>query len=247
MKKLFLFCLLLLVGCNKAMDLSVSELSNRFDKLELNKIDIEKALVGITQDFEQKELTDISEEMKKYVDFSKIKQSVFYKNEELFVFIYESKEESIKKGINQYFDDILSESIEPSLRESIVNRMEYQYEDFYIYVAGPKQERILEKILETKTLLFHNTIKLSDDISSVKFGVNLTNDIVAWSTKLNEEFGYIVLSNPDDEIEKDLDEYFEKNKDKLNGSLLKMSKNDIVLYVVSEDNNQILKIINEFQ
>lgn len=247
MKKLFLFCLLLLIGCSKTVDLSISELSKQFDQLELNRIDMEKALVEIIQDFEQKELTDISGEIQKYVDFSKIKQSVFYKNEELFIFIYESNDETIKKGISHYFDDILSKSVEPSLRESIVNRVEYEYEDFYIYVAGPKQERILEKILETKVLLFHHTTKLSDDISSTKFGVELKNDIVAWSTKLNEEFGYIILSNPDEETEKGLDEYFEKNKDKLNGSLLKTSKNDIILYVVSEDNNQILKTINEFQ
>ena len=247
MKKLFLFCIFLLIGCSGKSNLSISELSKQLDQLELNKIDIEKALVGITQDFEEKELIDISDEMSKYVDFSKIKQSVFYKNDELFLFIYESTDESIKKGISQYFDDVLSNPVEPSLRESIVNRIEYQYEDFYIYVAGPKQKRILEKILETKVLLFHHTTKLSDDISSVKFGVELKNDIIAWSTKLDEEFGYIVLSNANEEVQKSLDEYFEKNKDKLAGSLLKTTKDDIVIYVVSEDNNKVLKIIDKVQ
>lgn len=245
MKKLFLFCIFLLIGCSDKSNLSISELSKQLDKLELNKIDIEKALVGITQDFEEKELTDVSDEMSKYIDFSKIKQSVFYKNEELFLFIYESTDENIKKGVSQYFDDILSNPVDPSLRESIVNRIEYQYEDFYIYIAGPKQERILEKILETKVLLFHHTAKLSDDISSVKFGVELKNDIIAWSTKLDEEFGYIVLSNAKEEVQKSLDEYFEKNKDKLVGSLLKTTKDDIVIYVVSEDNNKVLKTIDK--
>ena len=82
MKKLFLFCIFLLIGCSGKSNLSISELSKQLDQLELNKIDIEKALVGIIQDFEEKELIDISDEMSKYVDFSKIKQSVFYKNDE---------------------------------------------------------------------------------------------------------------------------------------------------------------------
>ena len=95
--------------------------------------------------------------------------------------------------------------------------------------------------------MFHHTTKLSDDISSVKFGVELKNDIIAWSTKLDEEFGYIVLSNANEEVQKSLDEYFEKNKDKLAGSLLKTTKDDIVIYVVSEDNNKALKIIDKVQ
>ena len=38
MKKLFLFCIFLLIGCSGKSNLSISELSKQLDQLELNKI-----------------------------------------------------------------------------------------------------------------------------------------------------------------------------------------------------------------
>ena len=75
------------------------------------------------------------------------------------------------------------------------------YEDFYIYIVGDNSNKILEKILETKNKLFENTTSLSDDTIKEKFGFEIKDCIVKFSTKLNSEIGYILISNATPEIE----------------------------------------------
>ena len=244
MKKLFLFCMLLFIGCTnqEIKEINIYELSKEIDKIESNSINIEQSVVKIENEIINDELIDVSSDISKLVDLSKLKQYIFYQKDETFIFIYETKDSNISNIMTSYFEDTLKKQITASLREKIVNRIEYQYEDFYIYIVGDNKNKILEKILETKKLLFDNTAILSEDSIKEKFGIKIDDSIVKWSTKLSDEYGYILIDNPTNEIEQRLDEYF-KDNNKLNGSLLKLTKNGKLIYVVSQDNNKILEII----
>ena len=244
MKKLFLFLIFLLVGCNEQKEnLNIYELSKEIDQIESNSINIEKAIVKIGNEVFEDELIDVSSDISKLVDLSKLKQYIFYQNEENYIFIYETQDTNISNVMKSYFEDTLKKQITPSLREQIVNRIEYKYEDFYIYIVSSNKNKILEKILETKVLLFDNTSSIKDDSIEEKFGVILENAVVRWSTKLNQQYGYILINNPTIEIEKKLDDYFINNKNELIGSLLKFNKENKLIYVVSQDNNKVLEII----
>lgn len=244
MKKLFLFLIFLLVGCNEQKEnLNIYELSKEMDQIESNSINIEKAIVKVGNEVLEDELIDVSSDISKLIDLSKLKQYIFYQNEENYVFIYETEDTNISNVMKSYFEDTLKKQITPSLREQIVNRIEYKYEDFYIYIVSNNKNKILEKILETKVLLFDNTSSIKDDAIEEKFGVKLENAVVRWSTKLNQQYGYILINNPAIEIEKKLDDYFVNNKNDLTGSLLKLNKDNNLIYVVSQDNNKVLEII----
>lgn len=244
MKKLFLFCLLLLVGCKQQeKEFNIYELSKKMDEIETNSLNIEKAIVGISEEMMDDELIDVSSDISKILDLTKLKQYVFYQNDENYIFIYETEDSTISNVMTSYFEDTLKKQITATLREKIVNRIEYQYEDFYIYIASGKQNQILKKILETKVLLFHNTTSLSQDAVEEKFGIKIDNAIVKWSTKLGQEQGYLLIENPTSDIEEKCDNYFNNNQNKLIGSLLKLRKGNDLIYVVSQDNNKVLQII----
>ena len=244
MKKLFLFCLLLLIGCKQQIkELNIYELSKKIDQIETNSLNIEKAIVGISNEMMDDELIDVSSDISKIMDLTKLKQYVFYQNDENYIFIYETEDHTISNVMTSYFEDTLKKQITASLREKIVNRIEYKYEDFYIYIVSSKQNKILEKILETKVLLFDNTASISGDAIEEKFGIKIENAIVKWSTKLDQEQGYILIENSTDEIEKKCDEYFNRKQNELTGSVLKLRKDNNLIYVVSQDNNKVLEII----
>ena len=86
----------------------------------------------------------------------------------------------------------------------------------------------------------NNGFELSGTLGSLNDAA--LNNLETQSTNDTETNFENKSANPTNEIEQRLDEYF-KDNNKLNGSLLKLTKNGKLIYVVSQDNNKILEII----
>lgn len=244
MKKLFLFLFFLLVGCSEAeKPISIYDLSTKIDEIELNTLNIEESVATVEREILEDELIDVSSDIAKIIDLNQLKQYVFYQSEETYIFIYETNDYKISNIINNYFDDLATKQITISLREKLKERVEYKYEDFYIYIVGDNSNKILERILDTKNKLFENTILLSDDAIKEKFGFEIKDSVVKFSTKLNNEIGYILIPNATSEIEEKLDNYYNAKTDNLSKNKLKYNKGNNLIYVVSYDNNKVLKIL----
>lgn len=240
MKKIFLFLYFLLVGCMNKNSINISELSKEISKIETNNIDIEESIVNIENNIFKKELKDIRSDLSKYINLDELEEYAFYNEEDTYVFIIKTNID-IKNNINKYFNDLLDENSSANLKEKISNRTEYKYGDYYIYIVSDNNKPILDKIIETKHKLFDNTTNLSNDAIIEKYGLEIDNSIFVMSTKLNTDFGYIVISNIDNETENKLDNYYKDNK-----NLLKIKRDNITVYSISEDNNKVKKTVDKY-
>ena len=240
MKKIFLFLCFLLVGCMNKNNINISELSKEISKIETNNIDIEESIVNIENNIFKKELKDIRSDLSKYINLDELEEYAFYNEEDTYVFIIKTNID-IKNNINKYFNDLLDENSSANLKEKISNRTEYKYGDYYIYIVSDNNKQILDKIIETKHKLFDNTTNLSNDAIIEKYGLEIDNSIFVMSTKLNTDFGYIVISNIDNETENKLDNYYKDNK-----NLLKIKRDNITVYSISEDNNKVKETVDKY-
>lgn len=232
MKKIFLFFILLLVGCNK-YDINIGKISKELNKIETNNINIEKSIVNIENDILKKELKDISNEMNKYINLKNIENYAIYEGEKTYIFIIKTNID-IKQNINNFFNDLLKNDITADLKEKIINKMEYKYEDYYIYIVSENNKEILDKIIETKHKLFDNTVTLNNNEIINKYGFDLDNSIVVMSTKLDSEYGYIIIKDIDNDTENKLDNYYKNNQ-----NLTKIKNKNITVYSISNNNDLI--------
>jgi len=204
MKKIFLFFCFLLVGCGNKNIIDINRLSEEISKIETNNIDIEESIVNVENNIFKKELKDISDDLSKYINLKELEEYAFYNNEDTYVFIIKTNID-IKDNINNYFINLTGTNISANLKEKIINRTEYKYGDYYIYIVSDNNKAILDKIIETKHKLFDNTINLSNEAIIEKYGIEIDNRIVVMSNKLDSDFGYIIIKDITNEVENKLD------------------------------------------
>ena len=230
MKKIFLFFCFLLVGCGNKNIIDINRLSEEISKIETNNIDIEESIVNVENNIFKKELKDISDDLSKYINLKELEEYAFYNNEDTYVFIIKTNID-IKDNINNYFINLIDTNTSANLKEKIINRTEYKYGDYYIYIVSDNNEDILDKIIETKHKLFDNTINLSNEAIIEKYGLEIDNRIVVMSNKLDSDFGYIIVSDITNEVENKLDNYYKDNK-----NIVKIKRDNITVYSISNDN-----------
>lgn len=240
MKKIFLFLCFLLVGCGVKNKININELSEEISKIETNNIDIEESIVNIENNIFKKELKDIRNDLNKYLDLKNLEEYAFYNDEDTYVFIIKTNID-IKNNINNYFNDLLDENASATLKEKISNRTEYKYGDYYIYIVSDNNKEILDKIIETKHKLFDNAINLGNDAIIEKYGIEIDNRIVVMSNKLDNDFGYIVISDITNEVENKLDNYYKGNQ-----NLLKIKRDNVTVYSISNDNNKVKETVDKY-
>ncbi len=241
MKKIFLFFCFLLVGCGNKNIIDINRLSEEISKIETNNIDIEESIVNIENNIFKKELKDISDDLSKYINLKELEEYAFYNNEDTYVFIIKTNID-IKDNINNYFINLIDTNTSANLKEKIINRTEYKYGDYYIYIVSDNNEDILDKIIETKHKLFDNTINLSNEAIIEKYGLEIDNRIVVMSNKLDSDFGYIIVSDITNEVENKLDNYYKDNK-----NIVKIKRDNITVYSISNDNEKVKETINKYK
>ena len=241
MKKIFLFFCFLLVGCGNKNIIDINRLSEEISKIETNNIDIEESIVNIENNIFKKELKDISDDLSKYINLKELEEYAFYNNEDTYVFIIKTNID-IKDNINNYFINLIDTNTSANLKEKIINRTEYKYGDYYIYIVSDNNEDILDKIIETKHKLFDNTINLSNEAIIEKYGLEIDNRIVVMSNKLDSDFGYIIVSDITNEVENKLDNYYKDNK-----NIVKIKRDNITVYSISNDNEKVKDTINKYK
>lgn len=239
MKKIFLFLCFLLVGCGVKNKININELSEEISKIETNNIDIEESIVNIENNIFKKELKDIRNDLNKYLDLKNLEEYAFYNEEDTYVFIIKTNVD-IKNSINNYFNDLLDENASANLKEKISNRIEYKYDNYYIYIVSDNNKEILDKIIETKHKLFDNCINLGNDAIIEKYGIEIDNRMVVMSNKLDSDFGYIVISDITNEVENKLDNYYKDNP-----NLLKIKRDNVTVYSISNDNEKVKETIDK--
>lgn len=240
MKKIFLFLCFLLVGCGVKNKININELSEEISKIETNNIDIEESIVNIENNIFKKELKDIRNNLNKYLDLKNLEEYAFYNEEDTYIFIIKTNVD-IKNSINNYFNDLLDENASANLKEKISNRIEYKYDNYYIYIVSDNNKEILDKIIETKHKLFDNCINLGNDAIIEKYGIEIDNRIVVMSNKLDNDFGYIVISDITNEVENKLDNYYKGNQ-----NLLKIKRDNVTVYSISNDNNKVKETVDKY-
>lgn len=241
MKKIFLFFCFLLVGCGNKNIIDINRLSEEISKIETNNIDIEESIVNVENNIFKKELKDISDDLSKYINLKELEEYAFYNNEDTYVFIIKTNID-IKDNINNYFINLIDTNTSANLKEKIINRTEYKYGDYYIYIVSDNNEDILDKIIETKHKLFDNTINLSNEAIIEKYGLEIDNRIVVMSNKLDSDFGYIIVSDITNEVENKLDNYYKDNK-----NIVKIKRDNITVYSISNDNEKVKETINKYK
>lgn len=241
MKKIFLFFCFLLVGCGNKNIIDINRLSEEISKIETNNIDIEESIVNIENNIFKKELKDISDDLSKYINLKELEEYAFYNNEDTYVFIIKTNID-IKDNINNYFINLIDTNTSAKLKEKIINRTEYKYGDYYIYIVSDNNEDILDKIIETKHKLFDNIINLSNEAIIEKYGLEIDNRIVVMSNKLDSDFGYIIVSDITNEVENKLDNYYKDNK-----NIVKIKRDNITVYSISNDNEKVKETINKYK
>ena len=240
MKKIFLFLCFLLVGCGVKNKININELSEEISKIETNNIDIEESIVNIENNIFKKELKDIRNDLNKYLDLKNLEEYAFYNEEDTYIFIIKTNVD-IKNSINNYFNDLLDENASANLKEKISNRIEYKYDNYYIYIVSDNNKEILDKIIETKHKLFDNCINLGNDAIIEKYGIEIDNRMVVMSNKLDSDFGYIVISDITNEVENKLDNYYKDNP-----NLLKIKRDNVTVYSISNDNEKVKETIDKY-
>ena len=240
MKKIFLFLCFLLVGCGVKNKININELSEEISKIETNNIDIEESIVNIENNIFKKELKDIRNNLNKYLDLKNLEEYAFYHEEDTYIFIIKTNVD-IKNSINNYFNDLLDENASANLKEKISNRTEYKYDNYYIYIVSDNNKEILDKIIETKHKLFDNCINLGNDAIIEKYGIEIDNRMVVMSNKLDSDFGYIVISDITNEVENKLDNYYKDNP-----NLLKIKRDNVTVYSISNDNEKVKETIDKY-
>lgn len=241
MKKIFLFFCFLLVGCGNKNIIDINRLSEEISKIETNNIDIEESIVNVENNIFKKELKDISDDLSKYINLKELEEYAFYNNEDTYVFIIKTNID-IKDNINNYFITLTDTNISANLKEKIINRTEYKYGDYYIYIVSDNNKAILDKIIETKHKLFDNTINLSNEAIIEKYGIEIDNRIVVMSNKLDSNFGYIIIKDITNEVENKLDNYYKNNK-----NMVKIKRDNITVYSISNDNEKVKETINKYK
>lgn len=262
MKKIIIILLIILsTGCLKKEQDKFNLIINDIDSMETSNLDVEKAFDNFERKLLYEDLEDIKEEVFEIVDENNLEEYYLKKidKKDLIVIMVisakENKKEEIKKEIDSYFEKLYLE--ENSKNQNIIKeRIEYEYEDYLIFIAANNKKDILDDILTTKEKVFKNTITLDEEAIKQKFNIN-TKNLKNYKFKISSDLeninDYIIIEGEDlEELREKIDAYYDNLKNEvaeeqkviIEQRLIKET-NDYLIVIVTNNNEKVLKEIEK--
>ena len=262
MKKIITIILIILcTGCFAKKQDNFDNIIKQLDTTSTSKLDIEETFDNFERNILYEDLKDIKDEVFEIVDENNLKKYYLKKldKEDLTIImvmtVKDDKKDLVKKEIDSYFEKEYEK--ENSKNQNIIKeRIEYEYDDYLIFIVSNNKKEILNDILSTKEKVFENTISLDDEAIKEKFNIN-TKKLKKYKFKISSNLeninDYIIIKNEDlEELQEKIDTYYnklasevaDKEKEKI---LKRMTKeiDDYLIVIVTDNNEEIWKIIEK--
>lgn len=165
--------------------------------------------------------------------------------------------ESMKAIMKAYFDKMIQTSDDADDKSKYQDHLEQIEQGYYIYVCGSKATDLMTEIEEVKVPLFESLIKPREEeleTIGLKNGMMMQSNIKISADLTTSYFYYIV--RPKKGQEEDVEKVFKKEKEKqvslLSGEQKKQVEDsvittiqDVIVWVSSKDNDQVVKLIQK--
>ena len=264
---LFALSLFLWTGCGvKKKELDLDQIKRELLNLTIDEIDFESLAENLEEDLSEFKVYSV-DEITEYLGITEEQYENFFfctslKDAQTYIVIEpkEKEMESIKEKIESYWTNRYENEEEEETKQIYWNRLEQQYGNYLIYIAGKDTTKKLDQIKENKKKIFPDMIKLEklDLETTLKIDVSILDSyLFAVTNKLDTVEQFIILkSKQEEEMESAVHNYFEnletewKNKDEAKYNLLKKRMEtkigDYLIYLVSEDNAKVYQMIESY-
>lgn len=262
MKKLIAFFLIILcTGCFEKTQDKFNYIIKDIDSMETTKLDVEEAFDNLERKLLYKDLKDAKDEVFEIVNEDNLEEFYLKKLDEdnftiiMVVSAKEEKKEEVKKEFDSYFERLYEE--ENSKNQNLIKeRIEYEYENYLIFIASDNKKDILNDILTTKEKVFSNTITLDNEAIKEKFNIN-TKKLNKYKFKISSNLenvnDYIIIKGEElEEIKEKIDNYYDKFKNEVSKEqkiiieerITKETDNYLIV-IVTDDNKKVLREIEK--
>lgn len=262
MKKIIIILLIILcTGCFEKKHDKFNYIIKDIDSIETSKLDVEEAFDNFERNLLYEDLKDVKDEVFEIVNENNLEEFYLRKldKESLTVIMVvsakEGKKEEVKKQFDGYFEKLYEE--ENSKNQNLIKeRIEYQYENYLIFIVGNNKKDILDDILTTKEKVFDNTITLDDDAIKEKFNIKTTK-LEKYKFKISSDLeninDYIIIEGEELEVLKEkIDSYYDKFKDEVDEEQKNIiekrvtkEKDNYLIVIVTDNNEKVLKEIEK--
>lgn len=262
MKKVITILLIILcTGCFEKTQDKFSHIIKDIDSMETSKLDVEEAFDNFERNLLYEDLKDVKDEVFEIVNEDNLEEFYLKKLDKesltiiMVVSAKESKKEEVKEQFDSYFEKLYEE--ENSKNQNLIKeRIEYEYENYLIFIVGNNKKDILDDILTTKEKVFDNTITLDDESIKEKFNIN-TKKIEKYKFKISSDLeninDYIIIEGEElEEFQEKIDNYYDKLKEEVaeNQKVIieeRITKeiDNYLIVIVTDDNEKVLKEIEK--
>ena len=271
MKKIIisLSSIIFILGCslNKPV-VNLNNIEEKIDHIQLDELDLNEIVHSIEkEDFYDKMEYKKDEELKLIgLDVNEINDYIYRKSTTdsdkygfyIILKVNDTYKEKAKEIMNNYFTNLINEELDSDKLYLLLNKIEFEYNDYLIYIVGNKNNTILDKIIENKKKVFTNLIKINEvklkDLNIVN-GENLEKYLMKISSNINNSDLYFIVKPKKGkklEVEESINKYFNKLEEKFKNNETELNKiknktiantNDYLIYIISSDNEKVLKTI----
>ena len=271
MKKIIisLSSIIFILGCslNKPI-VNLNNIEEKIDHIQLDELDLNEIVHSIEkEDFYDKMEYKKDEELKLIgLDVNEINDYIYRKSTTdsdkygfyIILKVNDTYKEKAKEIMNNYFTNLINEELDSDKLYLLLNKIEFEYNDYLIYIVGNKNNTILDKIIENKKKVFTNLIKINEvklkDLN-IGNGENLEKYLMKISSNINNSDLYFIVKPKKGkklEVEESINKYFNKLEEKFKNNETELNKiknktitntNDYLIYIISSDNEKVLKTI----
>lgn len=271
MKKIIisLSSIIFILGCslNKPV-VNLNNIEEKIDHIQLDELDLNEIVHSIEkEDFYDKMEYKKDEELKLIgLDVNEINDYIYRKSTTdsdkygfyIILKVNDTYKEKAKEIMNNYFTNLINEELDSDKLYLLLNKIEFEYNDYLIYIVGNQNNTILDKIIENKKKVFTNLIKINEvklkDLNIVN-GENLEKYLMKISSNINNSDLYFIVKPKKGkklEVEESINKYFNKLEEKFKNNETELNKiknktiantNDYLIYIISSDNEKVLKTI----
>lgn len=180
LKSLFaiFLCLGLLVGCgNKDVDLDLEKINSELVGMKGDNISIPEISANLEQYFIDAEfIYDYDFEEKFNLNSDNILEySVManFETKDMYFVLnpVEGKEDEIKSELKAYFESLMGDDTDDTLKEKIENRLEKEYEGLLIYVVSSNNDEVYNTIIDSKGMLFGMLMNVEGEMLEQVFDI----------------------------------------------------------------------------
>ena len=271
MKKIIisLSSIIFILGCslNKPI-VNLNNIEEKIDHIQLDELDLNEIVHSIEkEDFYDKMEYKKDEELKLIgLDVNEINDYIYRKSTTdsdkygfyIILKVNDTYKEKAKEIMNNYFTNLINEELDSDKLYLLLNKIEFEYNGYLIYIVGNKNNTILDKIIENKKKVFTNLIKINEvklkDLN-IGNGENLEKYLMKISSNINNSDLYFIVKPKKGkklEVEESINKYFNKLEEKFKNNETELNKiknktitntNDYLIYIISSDNEKVLKTI----